>query len=712
MTQQLLGQRSRGELIAELYDRHAAGLFAYCHDQLGDAGSAAEVLAAVFSGVQAVEPPRAALYALARREIYLRDIVYCPPRTDLDPAVAFVDRVLREMRPHQREVLYLSGVRELDTAELSWVLDVAADTADELTVSACRGFARSLTTALAATRIPDPLREVFGALTVAPVRDVLNLAPWATPPAGLRAVVLGPQAAPVITARRSPSPRVKQLWPTTPAWPVPDTGGTAPRDATASPAPGAGGAASESPAAFPETAAFPEPATEDRFPDPFAPPNPDEVSAHEASTEPMPKLRGPMLDALDEAAVRPRRRRPQRPRPRGERPMSAPVPGDVLDDFAPHDDLLHPPSPRTRAIRPHTDRLVAAAPRDKVASPPGEAASPPDRAASPPGEAASPPGEAASSRDGSAPPDGETAPPRDEIAPPRDEAAAPSPATALDAPPSALPLPGWPLQTDQLDALAERERESERERKQDRAPLDLPRPVGLPESLNLPRPVGPSESLNLPRPVGLPDPVSPSRPAEQRDHSSVSGAQDPAPGTAHGTRPGTAQPSPPVSAAGRSPLRLPRWVMRDDLVDEPPSHSPTPHGLAPHSPTPPDLAPHSGSWDGTEAGPAPVPGIESTSPPPAGVEVSPAALSTPATPPPAPPTAPARAGGRGRATSGRRAAASGGRAASPRRASHRARRKHRAKARHHDWAWELIGFLIAVTIAMIVFFAVPMIITP
>ena len=32
--------------------------------------------------------------------------------------------------------------------------------------------------------------------------------------------------------------------------------------------------------------------------------------------------------------------------------------------------------------------------------------------------------------------------------------------------------------------------------------------------------------------------------------------------------------------------------------------------------------------------------------------------------------------------------------------------------KHYDWAWELIGFLVCVTIAMIVFFAVPLIIGP
>lgn len=55
-----------------------------------------------------------------------------------------------------------------------------------------------------------------------------------------------------------------------------------------------------------------------------------------------------------------------------------------------------------------------------------------------------------------------------------------------------------------------------------------------------------------------------------------------------------------------------------------------------------------------------------------------------------------------------------GRTGSRRRAGRRAARSHKvpAKVSHHDWAWEVIGFIIAVAIAMIVFFAVPMITTP
>ena len=75
MSQPLTGQRPRAEVIAELYDRHAAGLFAYCADQLGDLGSASDVLASVLAAVPDTTPPRAALYAFARREIDLIRLV-------------------------------------------------------------------------------------------------------------------------------------------------------------------------------------------------------------------------------------------------------------------------------------------------------------------------------------------------------------------------------------------------------------------------------------------------------------------------------------------------------------------------------------------------------------------------------------------------------------------------------------------------------------
>ncbi|SFJ70934.1 hypothetical protein SAMN05216275_111153 [Streptosporangium canum] len=459
MTQPLLGQRSRGELIAELYDRHAAGLFAYCHDQLGDPGSAAAALVAVLTAVPDIEPPRAALYAFARREIHLRDVVHAPPAADADPVSSFVERVLRDLRPHQREVLYLSGVCEMDTSELSWVLDVAADTADELTVSACRRFAQSLSLALPSARVPDHLAEVFGALSVAPIRDVLVRAPWATPPATLRTLALGSPSAPATAPPPPPVLQVKPLWPTAPSWPPPPAGAGA-RTGTG---------------AFSPPDRFPDPFS-DPFPDPFSAPEPGVVSAHEAATEPMPKLRDAILTALDDASPRARRARLQRPRPRGAAPLPAkapqppatqppitqspaesplaaapsprpaapplpaPLPADVLDDppappadvlddpppappagLPPLEDLFRPLAPETRAALAYTDKLVAAAPREEPI--PAAFATWPTP-----------------------------------VAPPEPPDAAPVPAATGGTAQAQPPLPGWPLRPDELDGPAHQDR--------------------------------------------------------------------------------------------------------------------------------------------------------------------------------------------------------------------------------------------------------------
>lgn len=224
MTQPLTDQRSRGELIAELYDRHAAGLFAYCLDQLGDADSAADALVAVLTSVPAVEPPRAALYALARREIYRRDIVHASPRVDptVDPVTALIERVLRELRPHQREVLLLTMVCQLSIEELAWVLDVAPDTALDLTLSADHRFTQALQLALKSVgRVPDHVKDEYEALAVAPTRDVLARLPWRPPPASLRLqVYAGASPAAAAAAARLSLP-IKPLWPTPPEWPTP-----------------------------------------------------------------------------------------------------------------------------------------------------------------------------------------------------------------------------------------------------------------------------------------------------------------------------------------------------------------------------------------------------------------------------------------------------------------------------------------------------------
>ncbi|MBE1563062.1 RNA polymerase sigma factor [Nonomuraea africana] len=316
MTLPLTDQRSREDLIAELYDRHAAGLFAYSADQLGDTGSASDVLDTVLSSALSVEPPRAALYALARREIFRRDIVYAPPVIDplVDPATALVERVLRELRPHQREVLVLSVVIGLTDAELAWVLDVAHDTAVELIQNAALRFRQSLLAALAAKGprlsqpVAEPVAEVYGALGVAPLRDVLGRLPWRPPPAAIRIRLLGPRPSVPDPARRKTSLFVRPLWPTAPSWPVP-LSDTDPATSTG---------------IFPTEL--------------LTPPDPSRVSHHEAATAPMPKLRdtlSPLLrDTLSPFLGDTLARRPP--------VLSAPTPADVLDPPATWDAFRKP----------------------------------------------------------------------------------------------------------------------------------------------------------------------------------------------------------------------------------------------------------------------------------------------------------------------------------------------------------------------------------
>ncbi|MDF5756404.1 hypothetical protein [Spongiactinospora sp. TRM90649] len=322
MTHPLTDRRSHSELVAELYDRHAVGLFAYCHDQLGDTSAAADALTAVMSAVPAVESPRAALYALARREIYRRDVVYAAARVDPadDPVGALVERVVRELRPHQREVLLLAVVCGLTIDELAWVLDVAADTADDLATGAEQRFRQALALSLASIghRVPERVAEVYGALSVAPTRDVLARLPWRPPPALLRARILAAMGEQPLSSgpasRFRGGPPVKALWPTPPGWPRP-----------------LGSTDERTNAGLYELGP--------------APPQPGEVSRHEATTEPMPTLR---------------------PRPFMPVPvLSAPVPADVLDVPAP------PVEPRPEpGLEPRPE-------------PPADVLSPPSRSARP-----------------------------------------------------------------------------------------------------------------------------------------------------------------------------------------------------------------------------------------------------------------------------------------------------------------------------------------
>lgn len=308
MTTPLTGQRSRSDLIAELYERHAAGLFAYCHDQLGETASAADALVAVLAGVPPTDPPRAALYSLARREIYRRDVSYAMPAVDsiADPATALIERVFRDIRPHQREVLLLSAHCGLDGAELALVLDVAADTAAELATSARHRFAQTMSTAVAAARtapfVARDVEEVYDAIGVAPLEDVLARLPWREPPGDvLRRVqaALPFETAPPVPRKATALP-VRRLWPTAPSWPLP--------------------LATETDPATNTTVVPLDDLT-----------NPTKIAErrrrHEALTQPMPRLRGSILKNIGNGP--PKRRRMAMPTPVA--PEDAPAPPETVE---------------------------------------------------------------------------------------------------------------------------------------------------------------------------------------------------------------------------------------------------------------------------------------------------------------------------------------------------------------------------------------------
>ncbi|GAA0992231.1 hypothetical protein GCM10009555_080900 [Acrocarpospora macrocephala] len=293
MTQPLTGHRSRSDLIAELYERHAAGLFAYCHDQLGETASAADALVAVLTSVPGSEPQRAALYALARREIYRRDVSYALPAVDsvADPATALIERVFRDIRPHQREVLLLSAVCGLNVSELSWVLDVAVDTATELTTSARNRFGQTLATAVTAAReapfVPPDVAEIYDAIGVAPIEDVLARLPWRQPAHGVRQRVLSALPFEEPSAAQPSGLITKKLWPTTPVWPLPLK---SPDEV--------------SNACLVQAEGLAEPAEQVK---------PQGRRRHEAPTEPMPRIRGSILRVLSDTYPRRKRIAPKAP---------------------------------------------------------------------------------------------------------------------------------------------------------------------------------------------------------------------------------------------------------------------------------------------------------------------------------------------------------------------------------------------------------------
>ncbi len=357
MTQPLTGQRSQREPISELYDRHAAELFVYCYDQLGDSGAAADVLITVLVGAPPTERSRASLYALARREIGRRDVRTPPPATDsaTRPATSLIERVFREMRPHQREVLLLSAVCGLPTEELATILDVAVDTASDMIFSARNRFTGSLTAALTHARsteyVSKRLAEVYGALEVAGLEDALSCLPWPRPPLELRERILSlAPALPHVPATGTTTVPGRLMWPTTPNWPVPlaepdeiTQSGVftaklppLPRAAWAPPpADGPG----DTPAGTPAPTNAPQRARHLKRP------------RHDETTTPIPRMGTGGKDFLAEALARSFRLRPPRARSHRLRPNPSPDgdPGGAADPSAPspHSGPASRPGPPT-----------------------------------------------------------------------------------------------------------------------------------------------------------------------------------------------------------------------------------------------------------------------------------------------------------------------------------------------------------------------------
>ncbi|MBP2703362.1 hypothetical protein JOL79_06060 [Microbispora sp. RL4-1S] len=633
MTAPLTGQRSRSELIAELYERHAAGLFAYCHDQLGETSSAGDAVVAVFTSAPPAEPPsRAALYTLARREIYRRDVSYALPAVDsvADPATALIERVFRDIRPHQREVLLLSAVCGLETAELSAVLDVARDTAEELTYGARRRFAQTLETAVAAARsapyMTPEVAEVYDAINVAPVDDVLARLPWRRPAASVRDRVLSALPYEGQGTATGPGGADRKLWPTSPTWPLPLS----------------------DPNQVSNTIVVKADVIKGRGTTSDGSSDRRRRARHEAATEPLPKLRGSVLSALGESL--PRRKRPARPSPAG--------------------------STSPAAAGPTTAGAAAAGSTSAGAAGPTAGAAMTTGAAGAPG--ATPP-----AGQGSAEP-------------------APEPTT------------------DVFDAF----RPADPFRTSD--PFRTPDPVSASDPVSPSDPVRQADAFSPFEPVRQPDAFSASEPVRQPDAFSAS-----------------------------EPVRQPDAFSASDLFR--PAGSRTAGSRAADTDV---RSPLDGGESGrdTETFPA-IGGGMPLSAPPAGSFAEPLASPspTPLTPPPVAPGTPGggtagdrTAGGkRGRATgAAHRAKGTAGKGAavkgttgqgSPRRstpprqgpngqgspsqatpvapgasaASAATARKpgHRGKDRHYDWVWELLGFLICLAIALIVFFAVPTIVS-
>jgi RNA polymerase sigma factor (sigma-70 family) len=162
--------------LAAAYDRHAAGLYAYCRSLLGEPADAADaaqdtfiIATAKLAGLRSPARLRSWLYAIARNECQSRLRAGAwPPRADaaseLAAPVAVAGTVdggqgelrylvldaLGRLNPDEREVAELSRRHGLDNADLAGVLGVPVRQAHALALRAGEELDRSLGTLLVA----------------------------------------------------------------------------------------------------------------------------------------------------------------------------------------------------------------------------------------------------------------------------------------------------------------------------------------------------------------------------------------------------------------------------------------------------------------------------------------------------------------------------------------------------------------------------------
>jgi RNA polymerase sigma-70 factor (ECF subfamily) len=158
------------DALAELYRRHASGLFGFLVRLCGDRGTAEEVLQdtllAVWrsaAGYQRRAAPRTWLYGVARRQAHNRlrtarpdqvswDGVPDPPATAAGPEetalaraeAAEVSRALATLPLPQREILVLTFLDDLTQSEVAAVLGIPVGTVKSRLHHARRSLARAL----------------------------------------------------------------------------------------------------------------------------------------------------------------------------------------------------------------------------------------------------------------------------------------------------------------------------------------------------------------------------------------------------------------------------------------------------------------------------------------------------------------------------------------------------------------------------------------